>query len=353
MGPRHDQKKAVKAQGAMQAHYRLAGSASIQQPLALAVAAAIMLVVANATPLMTLSVAGLHSSTTIAGSAFQRWRQGYPATAGAVLFCGVLAPAGFILFALAALLGAQRPSAPQWLPALTRWAGTLRIWAMPEVMLLALLVALTKMAEAATVVPGTGMYAAGALVVLSAALSQQFDPEKTSARPRKPGSVQRTWALIVAAAICYVPANLLPVLNSSTLVSAQSDTIMSGVIFLFASGSWPLGLIVLIASVMIPLGKLASLAYLLVSVQRGSAAHCGDRGRLLRIVDAIGRWSMLDVFVVAFVAALMQLQPLLSAQPGPGVPFFAAVVILTMLAARSFDPRLIPDAARTPGARDV
>jgi paraquat-inducible protein A len=337
----------------MDAHYRFAGSDSLQPSLALAIAAAIMLVVANTAPLMSLSVAGLHSSTTIAGGAFQMWRQGYRATAGAVLFCAVLAPAGFILFALASLLGASRPSAPKWLPALTRWAGILRHWAMPEVMLLALLVALTKMAEAATVVPGIGMYAAGALVVLSAALSQRFDPEKASATPRKPGSVQRTWALIVAAAICYVPANLLPVLNSSTLVSAQSDTIMSGVIFLFASGSWPLGLIVLVASVMIPLGKLASLAYLLVSVQRGSAAHCGDRGHLLRIVDAIGRWSMLDVFVVAFVAALMQLQPLLSAQPGPGVPFFAAVVILTMLAARSFDPRLIPDAARRPRARDV
>jgi paraquat-inducible protein A len=335
----------------MHAEYRLAGSDSLQPPLALAIAAAIAFVVANTTPLMTLSVAGLDSATTIAGGALQMWRRGYPATGAAVFFCAVLAPAGFILFALAALLGAQRPSAPRWLPALTRWAGILRHWSMPEVMLLALLVALTKMSQVATVVPGTGMYAAGALVVLSAALSQRVDPEKASARPRRPGSIQRTWALIVAAAICYVPANLLPVLNSSTLVSAQSDTIMSGVIFLFASGSWLLGVIVLIASVMIPLGKLASLAYLLVSVQRGSAEHCGDRGRLLRLVDAIGRWSMLDVFVVAFVAALMQLQPLLSAQPGPGVPFFAAVVILTMLAARSFDPRLISDAA--PQARDV
>jgi paraquat-inducible protein A len=337
----------------MDAHYRFAGSGSLQPSLALAIAAAIVFVVANTAPLMTLSAAGLDSATTIAGGAVQIWRQGYRATAAAVLFCSVLAPAGFILLALASLLGASRPSAPKWLPALTRWAGHLRHWAMPEVMLLALLVALTKMAGLATVIPGTGMYAAGALVVLFAMLSQMFDPEEIPARPRQPGSIERTWALIVAAAICYVPANLLPVLNSSTLVSAQSDTIMSGVIFLFASGSWPLGLIVLVASVMIPLGKLASLAYLLVSVQRGSAAHCGDRGHLLRIVDAIGRWSMLDVFVVAFVAALMQLQPLLSAQPGPGVPFFAAVVILTMLAARSFDPRLIPDAARRPRARDV
>jgi paraquat-inducible protein A len=337
----------------MDARHRPAGSDSLQQPVALAIAAAIVLMVANTAPLMTLSTAGLDSATTIAGGAYQMWRQGYRATAAAVLFCAVLAPAGFILFTLAALLGAQRPSAPKWLPALTRWAGTLRHWAMPEVMLLALLVALTKMAGLATVVPGIGIYAAGALVVLFAMLSQMFNPEEIHATPHRRGSIQRTWALIIAAAICYVPANLLPVLVSNTLVSSQSDTIMSGVIYLFASGTWPLGLIVLIASVMIPLGKLASLAYLLVSVQRGSAEHCADRGRLLRLVDAIGRWSMLDVFVVAFVAALMQLQPLLSARPGPGVPFFAAVVILTMLAARSFDPRLISDAARKPQAGDV
>jgi paraquat-inducible protein A len=337
----------------MDASYRLADSYSLQRPLALAIAAAIVFMVANTAPLMTLSAAGLDSATTIVGGAYQMWRQGYRATAGVVLFCAVLAPAGFIVFALGSLLGASRPSAPKWLPALTRWAATLRHWAMPEVMLLALLVALTKMAGLATVIPGIGMYAAGALVVLFAMLSPVFNPEEISARPRKPGSIQRTWALIIAATICYVPANLLPVLTSNTLVSSQSDTIMSGVIYLFTSGTWPLGLIVLIASVMIPLGKLASLAYLLVSVQRGSVEHCGDRGHLLRLVDAIGRWSMLDVFVVAFVAALMQLQPLLSAQPGPGVPFFAAVVILTMLAAKSFDPRLISDAARKPQARDV
>ena len=318
---------------------------SLQRALALATAAAIVFIIGNTTSLMSLSAVGRHASTTVLGGAYELWQQGYQVTAAAVAFACVLAPAAYISVLLAVLFMTMRPPAPKWAGRVMRHTGFLLSWSMPEVMLLGLLVALTKMSQVATVVPGTGMYAAGALVVLSAALSERVDPEKTAARPRRPGSIQRTWALIAAAAICYVPANLLPVLNSSTLVSAQSDTIMSGVIFLFATGSWLLGLIVLIASVMIPLGKLASLAYLLVSVQRGSAEHCGDRGRLLRLVDAIGRWSMLDVFVVAFVAALMQLQPLLSAQPGPGVPFFAAVVILTMLAARSFDPRLISDAA--------
>jgi paraquat-inducible protein A len=162
---------------------------------------------------------------------------------------------------------------------------------------------------------------------------------------RRHRSVETTWALLIAAAVCYIPANALPVLNTSAFGSTESDTILGGVVFLYTSGSWPLALIVLIASVMIPLGKLVALAYLLVSVQRRSVSAPRDRTRLYRMVEFIGRWSMLDVFVDTFTVALVQLQPLMSVTPGPGVLFFAAVVVLTMLAAEVFDPRLIWDAA--------
>jgi len=154
-------------------------------------------------------------------------------------------------------------------------------------------------------------------------------------------SIQFTWALVIAAAILYVPANALPVLTTTTLGSSESDTIISGVVYLYESGSWPLALIVLVASVMIPLGKLVVLGYLLISVQRGSAKNSHDRARLYRLVEFIGRWSMLDVFVDAFIVALVQLEPLMSVAPGSGVVFFMAVVVLTMFAAHSFDPRLI------------
>jgi paraquat-inducible protein A len=157
-------------------------------------------------------------------------------------------------------------------------------------------------------------------------------------------SIQYTWALVIAAAICYIPANMLPVLTTTTFGSADSDTIMGGVVFLYTSGSWPLALIVLVASVMVPLGKLVALVYLLIVVQRGSVGDMHQRTRLYRMVEFIGRWSMLDVFVDTFTVALIQLQPLMSVEPGPGVLFFAAVVVLTMLAAESFDPRLIWDA---------
>jgi paraquat-inducible protein A len=162
---------------------------------------------------------------------------------------------------------------------------------------------------------------------------------------RRHHSIQYTWALVVAAAICYIPANVLPVLTTNALGSTDSDTIMGGVLLLYNTGSWPLALVVLVASVMVPLGKLVGLTYLLITVQRGSLGGARDRTRLYRMVEFIGRWSMLDVFVDTFTVALVQLQPLMSVEPGPGVLFFAAVVVLTMLAAESFDPRLIWDAS--------
>jgi paraquat-inducible protein A len=162
---------------------------------------------------------------------------------------------------------------------------------------------------------------------------------------RKPGSVQRTWAYLIGAAICYIPANVLPVLTTTTAAGSESDTILQGVVLLWSPTGWPLSLIVLFASIMIPSAKILALAYLLISVQRGSVKNNEQRIRLYRMVEFIGRWSMVDVFVDTFTAALIQLQPLMSVEPGPGLFFFAAVVVLTMLAVESFDPRLIWDFA--------
>ena len=160
---------------------------------------------------------------------------------------------------------------------------------------------------------------------------------------RKADSVQRTWAFLLAAAVCYVPANLLPVLTTHTAAGTDSDTIMRGVVLLWSPTGWPLSLIVLVASIMIPSAKIVALVYLLITVQRDSVENNEQRVRLYRMVELIGRWSMVDVFVDTFTAALIQLQPLMSVEPAPGLVFFAAVVVLTMLAVESFDPRLIWD----------
>jgi len=162
---------------------------------------------------------------------------------------------------------------------------------------------------------------------------------------RKTGSLQRTTAYLIAAAVCYIPANLLPVMTTITAGGRESDTIMQGVVLLWSPTGWPLSLIVLFASIMIPSAKIVGLAYLLVSVRRGSVKNNMQRARLYRTVDIIGRWSMVDVFVDTFTVALIQLQPLMSVEPGPGLLFFAAVVVLTMMAVESFDPRLIWDSA--------
>lgn len=172
---------------------------------------------------------------------------------------------------------------------------------------------------------------------------------------RKPNSLSRTWALLVAAAICYVPANVYPVMTVTSLGASQSDTIMSGVLYLAHNGMWPLAAIVFIASVIVPVAKVVALAALAISVQRASDWRPRDRARLYRIVEAIGRWSMVDVYVVTILVALVHLGSLASVEAEIGGFFFGAVVVLTMFAASSFDPRLIwdrlADDARRPAER--
>jgi paraquat-inducible protein A len=274
-------------------------------------------------------------------------------------------------------------------------------------MMLGVLVALVKIADYATVIPGIALFVLGALIVALAAMQASFEPREVwrriqwanpsadtasvyvqpdgvgvvgsftamqhglqrcetcglVSRPmpgeeegkcprcgdavefRKPASIQRAWAFVIAAAVCYIPANVLPVLTTTTAAGTDSDTILQGVVLLWSPTGWPLSLIVLVASIIIPSAKILALGYLLVAAQRGSVRSNEQRTRLYRTVDFIGRWSMVDVFVDTFTAALVQLQPLMSVEPGPGLVFFAAVVVLTMLAVESFDPRLIWDAS--------
>ena len=164
-----------------------------------------------------------------------------------------------------------------------------------------------------------------------------------SLHQRKPNSIARTWALVLAAFIFYIPANVLPITIVISLGKAQSDTIMSGVIYFMATGMWPIALIIFIASVVVPLAKLLILSCLLVSVQRRSNWRPHDRTRLYRITEAVGRWSMLDIFVITILVALVKLGGLATIEAGPAAVFFAAVVVTTMFAAMSFDPRLIWD----------
>lgn len=164
---------------------------------------------------------------------------------------------------------------------------------------------------------------------------------------RKPNSIKRTWALVLTALIFYIPANLLPVTVSISFGRVQADTIMSGVMYFIASGMWPIAIVIFVASIMVPILKLIILVFLLITVQRRSKWRPKDRTRLYRLTEVIGRWSMLDIFVLTILVALVNLGSLATIKAGPGAVFFAAVVVITMLAAMSFDPRLIWDAGGT------
>jgi paraquat-inducible protein A len=160
---------------------------------------------------------------------------------------------------------------------------------------------------------------------------------------RKPHSLAVTTVLVVCAAVLYVPANVLPVMNTRTIFDDEHDTIMSGVLVLLDSGSWPIALLVFIASIVVPLLKILALGVLLYSAWRRSPRRRLQRSQLYRMVEYIGRWSMLDIYAISLLATLVQVQSFASIIVGWGAWAFAAVVVLTLLAARSFDERLLWD----------
>ena len=160
---------------------------------------------------------------------------------------------------------------------------------------------------------------------------------------RRPNSLARTWALLLTAAILYIPANLLPIMTVNSLGRGQSDTIMSGVLELVHLGMVPIAAVVFVASILVPTFKLVGIALLLYSVQRHQPMSARQRILMFRFIEWIGRWSMLDIFVIAILVALVNFGSLASIEPGMGAVAFASVVVLTMLAALTFDPRLIWD----------
>ena len=161
--------------------------------------------------------------------------------------------------------------------------------------------------------------------------------------PRKPNSLATTAALVVSAAVLYVPANVLPVMHMHTFFGDEDDTIMSGVLSLLQEGSWPLALLVFIASIVVPLLKLIAMGWLLLAVRRKSPGSALQRSKLFRLVEFIGRWSMLDVYAIALLVALVQIRSLATIHAGLGALAFATVVVLTMLSAQTFDERLLWD----------
>ncbi len=192
----------------------------------------------------------------------------------------------------------------------------------------------------------TGCHTCHQIVKLSDAHHHQalFCPRCGSKlHPRIHHSLLITWMLVTLAFVFYIPANVLPMTRVVGLGQVQEDTIMSGVIYFIYSGSWYIGLVIFIASVFVPMLKLGLLMYLLISVQRKSQWRPVERARIYRITELIGRWSMVDIYVVTILIALVNLGILADIDAGPAAIYFAAVVLLTIFAAKSFDSRLIWD----------
>ena len=192
-------------------------------------------------------------------------------------------------------------------------------------------------------------------LVISSDMSDRDDSTEELACPRcgstlhrrKPYSYMRAWALMIAAFLLYIPANVLPIMRTASLNDIDDNTIISGVVELWVKGSPDLAIIVFTASIVVPMLKFFSLGTLLLSSQRGSGWARPQRAKLYRLVEFIGYWSMLDVFVVALLTALVRFGLLSLVEPLPGVIFFGLTVVLTMLASMSFDPRLIWDGRDT------
>ena len=263
-------------------------------------------------------------------------------------------------------------------------------WNLAGVLMLAVLISIVKLLDLATIIPGISLYAFSALIIVSAAASigkyswlfwpgtssdkslnasgtashngllschtcsTLVQPENPIAHHicphcgsklhiRKTASIKRTWALVTTAIMLLIPANIYPVMTVIRFGQGAPDTILSGVIHLIQGGSWGIAMVVFFASIIVPFLKLAVLIFLLISVQKKSSWRPRDRTLLYRVTEVIGAWSMVDVFLVGILTSLVNLGTLATIRPGLGVVFFAAAVITTILAAHSFDPRLIWD----------
>jgi paraquat-inducible protein A len=371
-------------------------------PLALNISALILFALGATLTLMSVSTAGQHRAAGLITGPVEMEKYGLWEISAVVLVTTVAAPLARVLCMLAVLLGLRLRRPPTELHTLFAWVEHLRPWSMVEIYLLGLFVAYVRLSGMAVVDLGPAIFALGALMVVmvlvdymldSQAVWEALDPPnrrlhrtldtnaRTPDRPaphqhrwrigcdtcglvtraapgmrcsrcgfrlrdRRPASIQRTWAFALAAVVLYIPANIYPVLTVVRLGAGEPSTILGGVRELLDLGMWPLAALVFFASVAVPVLKLIGLGILLISTHCGTGWALHDRTVLYRIVDAIGRWSMIDIFMESILVALVQFGQLASVYPGPGAIAFAAVVILTMLAARSFDPRLMWDSAR-------
>ncbi|OSQ38979.1 paraquat-inducible protein A [Thalassospira mesophila] len=372
---------------------------SIERSLAFAFTALMLFILANSFPILQFSMEGRSESNTLISGVLTFWNEGFWFLAFMVGLTSILAPLLLILAYIYVLLPLRFGLGFPAIRKVWRILAIARPWSMLDVFLIGLLVALTKLNDFADVIAGPAFYAVCILIPMSLLMSAQLDPREvwhrlaprglkypttddiavfapsqerwvtcevcafvltgaTARRDhaicpccgarvhhRKPASLSRAWALLISAAIFYIPANVFPIMSVTMLGRTEADTILSGVGALIEAGEWPIAMVVFCASIVVPIFKLVVLSWVYMAAGMGMAGPLRQRTRIYRITELIGRWSMIDVFMVSILAALVKLGNIATVVPGFGAVAFCAVVILTMLSAMAFDPRLIWDRA--------
>jgi paraquat-inducible protein A len=380
---------------------------TLEHPLAWAVAALATFLVAAFLPFLRIDLYGRTNDIVMASGPRQLDNDGMWVVGLMVGVFTLAAPAARLLGMIYVLTGLRARRAPPALHLVLRMVEALRVWSMLEVYLLGVFVAYTKLIDLAHVEVQTAGYALGAGMLLVAAMDSSLDHEaawqaleargavhdaagvagtlrhlRGTASPdgligcthcgfvvhapsgslcprcggavhaRKPNAMERCWALLIAATILYIPANVFPILTAIKLGNGEPSTIIGGVRQLAEAGMFPLAALVFFASLAVPIIKLLSLALVLISTRMGARGWLRDRTNLFRVIEAIGRWSMIDMFMLSILVALVRLGFVASVTPGDGAIAFACVVVLTMLASMAFDPRLMWDAALSPPAAE-
>ena len=369
-----------------------------QRSMALAIASLVALMVAVSFPFISFTVSGVSNRIELTQTATTLIGFHQPMVAIAVIMTTVVLPAVYLLGVLWLQFGLLSDHPLPFSRDIARSLSHLTPWMMADVFIIGALVSLIKIAGLAEVSIGISFWAFCAFALLLLMTTQSLDadwmwfslegeplaPEGTQTglpasdqrltgcptcglinqlspqghghcvrcneklHQRLPHSLQRTWALLAASAVMYIPANVYPIMTTTSLGSSSPSTIVGGVIQLVQMGSWPIAVVIFIASVIVPVSKLAALAWLCLVVRNSSGLNAQSRTRLYRLTEFIGRWSMVDVFVVAILVALIRAGSLMSITPGPAALAFGSVVVLTMLAAMTFDPRLIWDSPLPP-----
>jgi paraquat-inducible protein A len=359
----------------------------LDQIIALTLAALILLAVMCSNTLMGVETAGIKHAANLFSGPVELAHRNMAELALAVLFVTVGAPFSRLGGMIYVLVRSHEASPPRHLRRIFAWAERLRPWSMIDVFVFGVFVAYVKLGDVVTINLAAGVYALLALTVVlvwtDSALDREAlwerldrggaldgvvrDPDRligcetcglintvmtahqrcrrcdSTLYHRKPNSVARTWALVITAVILYVPANYYPVLTVVQLGAGAPSTILGGIEELIKARQYPLAALVFFASILVPLLKLVGLSIMLIATQTGSLRRLRDRTRLYHIVVFIGRWSMIDIFMESLLGALVVFGSVITIEPGIGAVAFCTVVLLTMFAAETFDPRLMWD----------